>query len=322
MNDTSSELQQISVVISETAAVSKIARALSIPQRIKILELLSEKNVMSVNQIAVALNLPISSASMHVSVLEDAGLVSCERMSSIHGTMKMCARKVGAIQFHLRHDVPRNIKHFNQELPLGAYSAALDVTKPCGLASMYGPIGVYNRPECFFMPERLEAQMIWLKSGTLTYEFSTFLDRDIDVEALELSFEACAQARMHDEWKTEILVSVNGKCLGSCTCTCDANGRRGTFNPDWWPDVATQHGDLLKWRVTKDGVYLRDQRLSDVTLNDLNLSKCEKVSVQLRIPSTNENASGLNLFGTGFGNYNQAIGLSIAYRKNERNGGM
>ena len=315
MNDFLSELQQISTVISDTATISKIAHALSVPKRVMILQLLSEKNVMSVNQIAVALGLPISSASLHVSVLEDAGLVSCEKMSSIHGTMKMCTRKVSAIQFNLRYDVPRNTKRFSQQMPLGAYSATENISVPCGLASSYGPIGVYNKPACFYLPERLDAQMIWLKSGSLTYEFSPLLDKAAEIEALELSFEACTQAQLNDVWKTEIRVAVNDRCLGSYTCTCDVDGRRGTFNPEWWPDVATQHGELLKWRVTKEGTFLQDQRLSDATLNDLCLSDCEKISVQIQVPADNQYASGLNLFGTGFGNYNQAIDLSIAYRK-------
>ena len=81
---TTDESQRLTLDLSDSQTASQIARALSVPKRLEILRLMGEKNVMSVNEIAQTLNMPVSSASMHISVLEEAGFIVCERMPSIH----------------------------------------------------------------------------------------------------------------------------------------------------------------------------------------------------------------------------------------------
>ena len=203
-------------------------------------------------------------------------------------------------------------------MPIGAYSRAESINEPCGLASRLGPIGVYNKPGCFYLPERLDAQILWLKSGSLCYHFAPLLDDSIEPEYLELSFEVCNSAHLDSPvWQSELKVYINGLALGSAVCSCDSKGRRGTFNPSWWPDVATQHGELQKWRVTRDGTYLQDEKISNVSLADLQLSGTSRIGVVLHVSSDIGCQSGINLFGTGFGDYNQAIQLVIGYPSQE-----
>ncbi len=317
MQPTIDEMECLSLDLDDVEQISRVARALSVPKRVEILRLLGEKNIMSVNEIALSLDLPISSASMHIGVLEEADLVYCERMSSIHGSMKMCTRRKSSVYFRLRAEPAPSAKQFSQALPMGAYSRAADIEEPCGLASQVGPIGVYNNPRSFYLPERLDAQILWFKSGRLDYQFSLLLHENIDIEYLELSFEACTQAQLQDPvWKTEINVSINDCPLGSGICSCDNQGRRGTFNPSWWPDVATQHGELQTWRVTSGGSFLQGQRVSDVTLNDLRLTERPCVDVSILVPRDSQYQAGVNLFGTGFGDYNQALHLLIGYQRN------
>lgn len=310
--------ERLTLDLSDMEVVSRVARALSVPKRLEILKLLGEKKVMSVNEIAQELEIPLSSASVHIGILEEANLIICERVSSIHGTMKMCNYKRESILFHLCQDPPRRTKLYTQSMPIGAYSQAEAITEPCGLASELGPIGVYNMPGCFYLPERLEAQILWIKSGSLCYRFAPLLDESVEPESLELSFEVCNAARLEASvWQSELHVYINGCLLGKGVCSCDSKGRRGNLNPSWWPDVATQHGELQRWRVTRDGTYLQDERISGVTLKDLQLSGASRINVLLHVPSTANECSGINLFGAGFGDYNQAIQLVIGYQSQE-----
>ena len=310
--------ERMTLDLSDTELVSRVARAMSVPKRLEILRLLGEKNVMSVNEISQTLGIPISSTSIHINILEEARLINCERVSSIHGTMKMCSRRCSSAMFHFRKDPPHRTKQFVQSMPIGAYSQAEAIVEPCGLASRMGPIGVYNRPNCFYLPERLDAEILWLNSGSLCYHFSPLMDASIQPEYLELSFEVCNDAQLESPvWQTDLRVYINGCLLGSSVCSCDSEGRRGALNPSWWPDVATQHGELQKWRVTSEGTYLQDVKISNVNLRDLQLSSAAKIIVLLHVPSTSHHCSGINLFGAGFGDYDQAIRLVIGYPSRE-----
>ena len=310
--------ERLTMDLSDIEEASRVARTLSVPKRLDILQLLGEKNVMSVNEISQTLGLPISSTSAHVSVLEEAGLIICERVSSIHGSMKMCNRKRDSILFHLCKDPPHHTKQFAQSMPIGAYSQAESINEPCGLASSLGPIGVYNRPACFYLPERLDAQLLWLQSGSLCYRFAPLLDESVEPEYLELSFEVCNTAQLVSPvWQSKLNIYINGCQLGSSVCSCDNGGRRGKLNPSWWPNVATQHGELQKWRVTQTGTYLQGERISDIRLQDLNLAGMSRINVLLHVPSDPDNHSGINLFGSEFGDYNQAIRLVIGYQSQE-----
>ncbi|MBR5288610.1 MAG: helix-turn-helix domain-containing protein [Clostridia bacterium] len=318
MPNITGDIERLTLNLLDLDVASQIARALSAPKRLEILRLLSQKNVMSVNEISQTLGIPLSSTSVHINILEAADLISCEKMSSIHGAVKMCSRKRSGILFNLCEAPPQRIKQFVQSMPIGAYSQAEAIHEPCGLASRVGPIGVYNLPSCFHLPERLDAQVLWLQSGSLCYHFSTLLDASIDPEYLELSFEICNNAQLEAPvWENELRVYINGQLLGSSTCSCDNEGRRGKLNPSWWPDVATQYGELQKWRVTKNGTYLQDKKISGVRLQDLQLVGSPRINVLLNVPRDNGDYSGINLFGTGFGDYNQAIQLIIGYQSEE-----
>ena len=72
--------ERLTLDLSDIEVVSRVARALSVPKRLEILRLLGEKKVMSVNEIAQELGIPLSSASVHIGILEEAKLIICERI--------------------------------------------------------------------------------------------------------------------------------------------------------------------------------------------------------------------------------------------------
>jgi predicted transcriptional regulator len=137
----------------------------------------------------------------------------------------------------------------------------------------------------------------------------------MEIEWLELSFEACSEAPMHrDPWKSDIEVSINGKRLGIWTSPCDCGGRHGRLTPAWWPELSTQFGFLKAWRVTHDGSFVEDERVGDAAIDELGLKEQNYISVRIGVPADAQNVGGINLFGEGFGDHPQGIVLRLGYR--------
>ena len=71
------------------AEAEEVFKALSTPMRIRIMELISENDNMSMNDLAETLGLTNSAISMHVSKLEAAGLIAIQTASGKRGIMKV-----------------------------------------------------------------------------------------------------------------------------------------------------------------------------------------------------------------------------------------
>jgi predicted transcriptional regulator len=54
-------------------------------------------------------------------------------------------------------------------------------------------------------------------------------------------------------------------------------------------------------------------RISDVSLHDLALADHHSVKVRIGVKDEAEHIGGLNIFGRGFGNYDQAIVLRLYF---------
>ena len=76
---------------------------------------------------------------------------------------------------------------------------------------------------------------------------------------------------------------------------------------------ATQYGLLKIIKITKDGTCLDGMRLSDVTLEELNIQSGKDIIFRISSPADAKNPGGVNIFGKGFGNYDQDIEVRIEY---------
>ena len=300
--------------ISDKDQFCAVARALSVPARVDILELLRQNHIMNVKEIAKTLNIPHSTASLHIGILEEAGLIRCEKMAGIHGTVKMCSPQHNSVLLSLANGKKNEPATMVQHVTLGSYSTASNIKAPCGLASVSGPIGTYNDARAFYLPERIHAQVLWALRGQLEYRFSFLPLAETELEYLEFSFEACSQASFGENWASGLELEVNGKDLGKTVCYCQARGRRGLLNPKWWPDVATQHGTLFRWQVTEKETSLDGKKTSAVTLKDLKLDQGDYISVKIIMPQNGHYAGGVNLFGSQFGDYPQGIAMTAGYK--------
>lgn len=300
--------------IEQPELLCTIAKALSSPVRIQVLQALGQRS-MSVGELAKALDVPMSTMALAVRTLEDAQLVRSDMQPGTHGALKICNRKLDSIAISLfPKDQQTGAQPLTLSMPIGGYSIAEGIKPTCGLLSEIQPLGPMDLPRLFYSPLRFDAQQLWFREGYLEYRFCETLLSEDAIEWLELSFEACSEAPMYrDPWPSDIFVDFNGVRLGVWTCPCDCGGRQGHLTPTWWGPTNTQYGFLKTWRIDRTGTYLDHAPISDVTIADLKISEMPYASVRIGVDPKSEYVNGINLFGEKFGDHPQSIVLKIGY---------
>ena len=297
---------------AENGAAVEMFKALGSESRWRILSYLGERFV-SVNQIAHDLHLPTSTASRHIALLEEAGLVHTGMRPASRGLEKVVARRFEAILVDLPDQEGHHDKVVEISMPVGAYMD-FEVQPTCGLASADGLIGLQDDPSSFYDPDRVSAQLIWFGSGYVEYQFPNRVPPGSAATTVGLSAEICSEAPMHDpEWPSDVSVWINGVHLGEWTCPGDFGELRGKLTPAWWPTTNTQYGLQKRWLVTAGGTSLDGVRLSDVAIGSLDLQPERPITVRIGVRPDARHVGGLNLFGRGFGNYPQDLVLSLEH---------
>lgn len=287
-------------------------KALANETRISVLRYLSDR-VVPVNVIAADLGIPASTATMHIAILERAGLLHTEMRPAVRGLQKVCARTYDELVIGLPHDSRDQRVQVEHSMPVGGYSESR-VEPTCGLAGSDGLIGYLDDPSSFYEPERLGAQLVWFHSGYLEYRFPNRVPGQGRVTAVQLSAEVCSEAPLHDpEWPSDISVWINDVHLGAWTSPGDFGGERGRFTPSWWEEKDSQFGVLKRWRVSASGTTVDGMPLSGVTLPELQLRPSEPIRVRIGVEPGAVHVGGINIFGRGFGNYPQDLVLSIDF---------
>ena len=305
--------KHVDLSLSKPDQMYRFAHALASPVRIRIMQALCNSS-MNVGELSQTLDIPMSTTALAVKTLEDAGLITTETQPGARGSMKLCSRRIDTMSVRLSPEEEREGNVLSMHMQLGGYSIAEGIKPTCGLAGAETIMGEMDNPAVFYSPNRFDAQLIWFRQGSLEYRFSCQQMDRMEIEWLELSFEACSEAPMYrDPWESDIAVSINGKRLGIWTCPCDCGGRQGKLTPNWWPALSTQYGFLKTWRVTRKGTYLDGVRLSDVTIEDLKLGSRNYICATIEVPEDAEHVGGINLFGNWFGDYPQALYLRLGY---------
>ncbi len=306
--------------IDDPERLCQVTRALSNPVRLQILKLLGKKSMQSVNDLAAAINEPVSTVALAIRILEEAGLINTESMPGIRGMLKLSSRKIDSLSVDLLPLEEHKGNVLSIHMPVGGYSRVGRIKPTCGLAGHNAMIGEDDNTRTFYHHDRFSAQLLWFRQGFVEYMFSVLKIEDIEVDWVELSFEACSEAPMYrDPWKSDIRVSINGKVLGTWTSPCDCGEHRGRLNPPWWSDLSTQHGFLKTWRVDNRGSYLDNMYISATTLEELHLFAQDAITVRIEVPEDAENVGGINLFGQQFGDFPQDIVLQVGYHMKELN---
>ena len=289
-----------------------VAKSLASRPRMRILDYLVTKAA-SLSEIARDLEMPIATASMHLSSLEKAGLLSSHTAPGRRGQQRIYSRIYDIVVLHLS----RTSRYFPADqivvqMPVGAFTSH-QVVSPCGMAAADGIIGEYDDQISFYDPDRFMAQLVWLSHGYLEYVFPNRAHGQAQAKRLELSMEICSEAAPSAlDWPSDIYLEINGLRIGEWTSPTDFSDKRGSLTPGWWADWNTQYGLLKVWQVDAQGSFIDGTRIADVTVGDLRLMDQPSISVRIGVDDRARNRGGLNIFGSKFGNHAQDIVMKIS----------
>jgi predicted transcriptional regulator len=290
----------------------RILRALASEPRQKILEILSD-HVYNVSEVATALSMPLSTTTLHITVLEEAGLVRTELQPATRGRQKVCARTYDMIMVNLSYGAIDQEQIMEFSMPIGTY-VDCGVMPTCGLASATGIIGLFDDPPSFYEPERVQAQLLWFHHGYVEYRFPNRIPPNATFQSLQLSLEVGSEAPLHhSEWPSDITLWINQKEVGTWTCPGDFGGQRGVLTPSWWESWNSQYGLLKSWQVTDEGSFVDGIKISSVDLSTLDIMAHDYIAVRIGVKPDARHVGGINIFGAAFGNYPQDILLRCRY---------
>jgi len=302
----------LEVDIGDVEQMSLVAKSLSMPARIKIVSLLYY-NPLSVQDIAKTLDMPMSSAGFHVRILEEAGIIRSEKHVADGASYKICYIQNYFVHFHLRPSRKDINKVNSTNIPIGSYMDCF-VESHCGLISDSAYIGNEDDVRAFYMPERIDAQLIWMKKGFLEYKVPNNLPAHTKCKRLTLSMELCSEAPGYDEtYKSDIYLTINRKSCGFFRSEGDYGARRGILNPPFYKDGMTQYGKLVVWSVDEEGSFINGERSSDMTISNLTIENSEYIQFRVGNRDDSVYCGGMCIFGDSAGDYSQHITLLIEW---------
>jgi predicted transcriptional regulator len=290
-----------------------VIKGLASEVRINILKLLHQNGPMNINDIAAKLGLPQSTASSNAALLEKANLIRTEMQKARKGNQKICYSTFDEVLIAFREDYQaRQNDGIEVSMPIGLYTG-FEVTAPCGLCTSEGIVGLLDVPDSYLDPNRMKAGLLWFTSGYVEYQFpnNARLTKK-GLQSVQFSLELSSEVPgTSADWPSDITLAVNGVDIGTWTSPGDFGDKRGVYTPDWWKLKGSQYGKLKNWRVGNDGTFVDGVKISEVSIADLNLLGHHSIRLRIGVREDAEHPGGINIFGRGFGNYDQDIVLRL-----------
>jgi predicted transcriptional regulator len=112
---------------------------------------------------------------------------------------------------------------------------------------------------------------------------------------------------------SDITLWINDVEVGYWTSPGDFGDKRGKLTPQWWKLEGSQYGLLKHWIVTEEGSFVDGVKVSDVKIKDLGLPAHHSIRVRIGVKDTADHLGGMNIFGKGFGNYDQDFILRLFF---------
>ena len=128
--------------------------------------------------------------------------------------------------------------------------------------------------------------------------------------SMELSSEAPG---VNSDWPSDISFSLNDVPIGMWTSPGDFGDVRGIYTPDWWFPSWNQYGLLKMLVINRQGTFIDGLKISNVSLEYFGLDYKSTIRLKLEVREDAEHVGGMTLFGSGFGNYGQGIGVRMRY---------
>ena len=296
--------------ISEAENVFK---ALSTPMRLKIMEMIYKDYSMSMNDLAESLGLTNGAISMHVSKLEEAGLVRIKITSGKRGAMKIVRPRYDRLMIDLAP--AKEAKHcYIDDIRIGYYTTCHG-TPTCGLATNKDIIGSLDDPRVFSFPERFQAGILWFASGYVEYNLPNHLQAGQILNELQISFEISSECPdTNEDYPSDIYFHLNDIPLGVWISPGDYGGRPGYVSPAWWPEALNQYGLLKTLIINSEGCFIDGtKKISDIKVQDLHIDYNSYITFRFEVPKDTTNCGGCTLFGEDFGDHNQALRVKMYY---------
>lgn len=289
-----------------------VYEALASKVRLRIISILAQgpKNI---KELAQALNLSSAIMTMHVRKLEQAGIITSKRVKSNGGIQKLCSLSVERLEIDFPKRLDKERKYHEIIMPVGHYTD-FDIFPTCGLATREKVIGYFDDPRYFLDVERVNAKILWFMKGYIEYKIPNYLMPNQELEEIEISMELGSEAPgYNNNWPSKLNFYINGKFIGQWTSPGDFGDKRGRFTPAWWGSGINQYGLLKILKVNHNGCWMDGMKMSDVTLEDLNIEQ-NNLDFKIEVSEEDGKAGGLTIYGEGFGNYDQDIVVKLYYR--------
>lgn len=299
------------LIVNPLKDIDKL-KALASEPRIQILDLI-RKEVLNVNEIGERLGLPQSTVATHIAILDNAGLLVTESVKAKKGNQKKCKPSFDEVLVQFPEE-KKETDSIEVEMPIGIFTN-YNVTSPCGLCSNEEIIGFLDIPDSFLNPNRMKAGLLWCGTGFVEYKFPNNAIYDQrEVKKLELSLELSSETPgTNKNWLSDITLWINNIEVGTWTSPGDFGDKRGKFTPNWWKLEGSQYGLLKHWTVTDEGTFIDGIKISNVTLKDLELKNHHSIKTKIGVKDNAIHTGGMNIFGRGFGNYDQGIILRLFF---------
>jgi len=129
--------------------------------------------------------------------------------------MKICNREDDYVNIKLSGKASNINQVITFSLPIGSYTDCM-VTPTCGLADEHQIIGFEDLPSNFFLPERINAKLLWTSSGWLEYTFPLPPEYQEIPKELMITFEGCSEApNFKEDWKSDITIDSEHTIINS-----------------------------------------------------------------------------------------------------------
>ena len=175
-------------------------------------------------------------------------------------------------------------------------------------------IGEWDDTRYFDHPDRFNADLLWFSKGYVEYAIPNLIPVNQKVSQISISMEIGSEAPgSANNWPSDISFYINDTKLGIWTSPGDFGDVRGIFTPEWWLPNWNQYGMLKLLVINKRGTFIDGLQISDVTINDLNLTDKSTIRLKLAVNDDSKYVGGLTIYGKNFGNYNQDINVRINY---------
>ncbi len=268
---------------------------------------------MNIKSIAEAIGVTPTMIVKHIRILEEAGIVESINLPGVRGTQKVC-KIIDKYIVLIFKKIEEATNSHTYSMPVGMF-VDCDVSAPCGLSTTKSIIKFADNPQYFMDPEHVDASIVWFSQGWIEYMLPNYLLGNQRLTQIRISFEICSEAPGYNEnFPSDIHFYFNNKYVGYWTSPGDFGEKPGVLTPKWW-NFGTQYGLMKQITINEHGTFFDGIPSGEpnCTIQDFKFEPKKPIRFRIASPADARYPGGVNLFGSGFGNYDQDIMISLDY---------